>query len=131
MNARIYIESGAPLIRRVACTDSSTLVKYHQTRSALRTWSAFLRKASAGIVVTEVPGSNPTRSSVGLGVGRTVLGSILKVSSRGIFPHHFLPRVTATQRLSSDTYIHFAMAKCQQLANRNFLSISTKVIERQ
>ena len=35
---------------------------------------AFLQKASARILVTEVQGSNLVRSSVGLGGGRCVLG---------------------------------------------------------
>ena len=45
----------------------------------------------------------------------------LEASSRGIFPRRFLPRVTATQRPPSDTYIHCEIAKCHKLANRNLL----------
>ena len=36
--------------------------------------TAFLRKSSAWTLVNEFPGSNPARSSVGLGSGRTVFG---------------------------------------------------------
>ena len=52
--------------------------------------------------VTEVPGSNPARSSVGLGGECAVLGFILKVSSRGIFPLSFLHQ----------SYSNLPIAKC-------------------
>ena len=47
---------------------------------------------------------------------------------RGAFPRRFLARVTATERLPSIGYTYYVTDKCQQLANRIYVHIFTKVI---
>ena len=69
-------------------------------------------------MVTGVPGSNPASSSVGLGSGRTVLGSSFGGIFAGGFTRRFLSRVTNTQRLQSAIHNHSTIAKDGQLANR-------------
>ena len=76
---------------------------------------------SAGIISIEVPGSNPVRSSVGVCGERTVLASIFGGILAGDFPSSFFLWAAATQILPTDTYIHCAISKFLQLANRNFI----------
>lgn len=55
-----------------------------------------LSKVSAKIPVTEVPGSNSARSSVGFSRWRTILRFLGRYRSGGFFSGVFLPRVLST-----------------------------------
>ena len=48
--------------------------------------AAFFRKASTRMPVTEVPGSNPAKPSIGLGGGQTALGFFCRSLRGGSFP---------------------------------------------